>query len=1682
MQEIDISCYQDVVISIDHIGELFNGHVQFEDDDNGGGAIFGCQNNNIDNSHDQIQFAYLLDGVEIFGDYVSGTTEADFTGNWTSPPINGTTLQIKVYVAAISINERIYFESLTVTAASAMVDAGAAQMRCNGDLVNLSATGNGTWSGGAGSFSNILDPNATYTPAAGEDNSTVVLTYQCSSEPGCAGSFPPPMDDVQITFAGPDATLAYQDPAFTGLFCDGACETLDVAISGGTQPYQLEMSLSVGPINFPFPIPGFNIGETITVCYDQSSILPGFDLATNTLTVPGPANGFSGTINLTSITDANGCSQSLTESLTATFQSTPEIFPATLNACADATGLATFMLSDADGQVDPSATYTVEYFQFSNMTGQIAGGQYMISGNETIYAFATDNGCISDPQPVTLIVLPAGDVGQVDLFCDVVAASTSCLDVCDFDNDGSEVVDVTVLLSNAIAGSTYEVTYESFPGGISTVTFVGSSFDIPIVVAGYTSVEILSVTEVGLCEDVTGLGTFVELNLVARPDVDPISDVIDCSGSYVLPMITGTDLSGSSSYYTVSNASGTAISPGTIITMDTALYIYDGIAGCDDEEFFTITVGDSTTYDEVADIFTCGVYTLPTITGTNVGAEASYYSGPSGSGTQLPAGTSITMDQPLLFIYDPSSSCATNEPSFSVMVTAGDTLLAIVDTIVCDSFRLPPIRSQGALSGDEAYYTGPGASGDQLAIDSLILLDSLLARLDTNSVVLYAFDSIADCRAEQSFRLTIQEPSYAGRDSLLSYCSTLGERLNLMVAAADPLLGGSWTTTAPLPIGDSTDVNLGALTAGTYTYTYTIIDTACGDQSSTVTIEVSDGAFAGLDGAATFCENELPLDLYLLFAATDQSGVFSTVPDVGFDFGNPTAATFDGLTNDVFDILYVVDSSTPGCSADTATFSVTINSGLDAGRDSSISVCQGSSVDLLSLTSGDAGGTFSEVSPGSGFTPPSTVNTAGLVGTFGYHYIVTDPCGIDTALLTIDVSTSAEAGDGGMREICDGSEDFDLGNILANADAGGQFFIDGALVSPTITPDDFTPPFVVEYIVGDGITCDFDTATFDVNVISAEFDLVTSSQAICPNRAQFVTIRYTTDREYTIFLSTTNNNSGSSTSFTRLTEPGEDDIVFQVSNDPDGIERGRNLEPDNLYTLRVDSIVTSDGSCTITFDDVQVPVRTASVFRFELDTTICRGDSVFFLNRFYTNSVYDSLQTTDGCDSIVDLDITFLRQDTITIDGQRCFGDQVDVGGTIFDENTPTGQILLQNTVGCDSLIVVDLDYVSENAISITDTICDGGQVVIAGEVFDMDRTTGMVRSTGLNGDCDTVFMVDLTIGSASTLVIDDVLCVGSSITVGGELFDSNRPSGEVTLSTVDGCDSTITVDLTFAEETIIPVNDAICPGDTVFVNGTAYFLGNDSGTEQVAGLAGDCDTVFQIALVEAADTEGMLDVFTCNPDSIIILGSLMLSIDNPTGSFVVGQNAAGCDSIVMVTATYGNLRLDVLAQPGAAGTELNLLFEGLADSIVWSPVNGLSCIDCTTPTADPAVTTEYFVQVFAGGCTDSARVLVRVEAAALLDFPSVIRPEGSPGNDVFYVKAPPEDSIMVETMIIYDRWGNNVFSVSNVPAGDPAFGWNGTYVGRDVAQGVYAYYIELSSAVDPQYSFSRYGDITVLR
>ncbi|MDB4293372.1 BspA family leucine-rich repeat surface protein [Maribacter sp.] len=169
-----------------------------------------------------------------------------------------------------------------------------------------------------------------------------------------------------------------------------------------------------------------------------------------------------------------------------------------------------------------------------------------------------------------------------------------------------------------------------------------------------TSQRLYIYTEAGTAPNACSDETILEVTIVGNSTADNPADVTSCE-TYILP-----DLPPNNSYYTDSDATGTLLNAGDVITASQTIYVYSGATGCSDENSFLVTIDAIVTVDSIEDATECENYTLPLLTNGN------YFSASGGQGSELFAGDTITATQ-TIYVYFELGTCS-DEGSFEVNI------------------------------------------------------------------------------------------------------------------------------------------------------------------------------------------------------------------------------------------------------------------------------------------------------------------------------------------------------------------------------------------------------------------------------------------------------------------------------------------------------------------------------------------------------------------------------------------------------------------------------------------------------------------------------------------------------------------------------------------------------------------------------------------------------------------------------------------------------------------------------------------------------------------------------------------------------------------------------------------------------------------------------------------------------
>ncbi|RMF27506.1 MAG: hypothetical protein D6765_07440 [Bacteroidetes bacterium] len=159
----------------------------------------------------------------------------------------------------------------------------------------------------------------------------------------------------------------------------------------------------------------------------------------------------------------------------------------------------------------------------------------------------------------------------------------------------------------------------------------------------------------------------------------------------------------------------------------------------------------------------------------------------------------------------------------------------------------------------------------------------------------------------------------------------------------------------------------------------------------------------------------------------------------------------------------------------------------------------------------------------------------------------------------------------------------------------------------------------------------------------------------------------------------------------------------------------------------------------------------------------------------------------------------------------------------------------------------------------------------------------------------------------------------------------------------------------------------------------------------------------------------------------------------------------------------------------------LPTVFPSQLQQVIWLP-EGLvpDCPLCLQPLVQPTHTTRIQVIVEdLNGCTAQDELLLVVDRSRPVFIPNVFSPDGDGINDRFYVFGG-RSVVRIHALRIFDRWGEPVFEKLDMLPNDPGEGWDGTYRGQELDQGVYTWFAEIEF-LDGEVELFK-GDVLLIR
>jgi PKD repeat protein len=261
--------------------------------------------------------------------------------------------------------------------------------------------------------------------------------------------------------------------------------------------------------------------------------------------------------------------------------------------------------------------------------------------------------------------------------------------------------------------------------------------------------------------------------------------------------------------------------------------------------------------------------------------------------------------------------------------------------------------------------------------------------------------------------------------------------------------------------------------------------------------------------------------------------------------------------------------------------------------------------------------------------------------------------------------------------------------------------------------------------------------------------------------------------------------------------------------------------------------------------------------------------------------------SVNGCDSVVTLDLTINYSNT-AIDTQYACNSYTWIDGVTYlnSNNSATHTVVGGNTNGCDSVITLDLTINYSNQVYLDTTVCDSHLWnSILYTVSEISSQT-LTNSAG----CDSVVTLDLTVNYEDSSYTIDSTC--SSYLWNGTTYNS---TGIYTYNTntVLGCDSILTLDLTVLPIQTSMQNIVMCDGDSLIV-GTNTYYDNGIYTDTFSSVSG-CDSIL-VTQVVLNDPLASLSFGTSLLNAFVTGGSIpyYFELGNQNGMIVNSVNNFG--------------------------------------------------------------------------------------------------------------------------------------------------------------------------------------------
>jgi gliding motility-associated-like protein len=534
--------------------------------------------------------------------------------------------------------------------------------------------------------------------------------------------------------------------------------------------------------------------------------------------------------------------------------------------------------------------------------------------------------------------------------------------------------------------------------------------------------------------------------------------------------------------------------------------------------------------------------------------------------------------------------------------------------------------------------------------------------------------------------------------------------------------------------------------------------------------------------------------------------------------------------------------------------------------------------------------------------------------------------------------------------------------------------------------------------------------------------------------------------------------------------------------------------------------VTTDKNCTAS-DTIILKVNTT--FKTTQIAKICEGDFFTFAGKKWTKdtTVCELYNAKNTCDSTHCVTIAIKPKAYFTLDKSICKGDFFEFNKKKYLKAGTYKDILIAQN-GCDSIVTINLSISPIDTVKKSELICENSSYNIGNQTI---KNVGIytIKLKDQQTGCDSIVILDLKIVPKRGFSGKKTICEGESFEFATQTLTK---SGfyEEKLKNINGCDSIVDMTLTVIatpKVKIVSPKNAFCDGETLILtaNSTAtnnfiWSNGDNSKTITISQSG-----VYKVSIEGTQGCKGFDTIliqkspnldFTlkATPPSCTGYSNGKIEIENIIGGFgkyttqlnkgnfdnnlmfknlkegnykVTVKDTVGCVSelkIALVNPIVKSLQLAdkqrIIKLGDSTLAEVVLSFTDVA-SIVWTPNERTEKISLLETWLKPVQNQSYKVMVKdSAGCVFSDSLQIVVNDIVEVFVPNIFSNNLDGTNDDLRVFAGFGVGKILQ-FTVFDRWGNQVFEAKDYST-DDILGWDGSFRGRELEEGVYTYLVKV--------------------